>query len=154
MHHSTLLLLATEKAGGLFDLDGTLPLMGIQFLALMFLLNSIMYTPLLELINERNTYITENLFTSTTLLAQATEIMTQYEIELAKARKEAQVEISTLQKIYKNIVETETKLSQKTVDGFLIKVLNSFQVKKDNVFSNLENEIDSLSTQIISKLLA
>ena len=37
-----ILFLATEKTGGLFDLDGTLPLIAIQFLALMFLLNLIL----------------------------------------------------------------------------------------------------------------
>lgn len=152
--HKLTFLLATEKTGGLFDIDGTLPLMAVQFLVLMFVLNFIMYTPLLSLITERNEYVNDNLSKSNALLAQSTDIMTQYEIELAKARKGAQVEISTLQKQYKTIMETEVKTSQKTIDEFLIKVLNSFQVKKDKVLGSLENEIDSLSTQIISKLLA
>lgn len=153
MHPQTLYL-ATEKTGGLFDLDGTLPLMAFQFVILMFLLNLIMYTPLLNLISERNEYVNENLSKSNTLLAQSTEIMTQYDIELTKARKEAQVEISTLQQQYKTILDTELRSSQQIIDEFLIRVLNSFQIKKEKVLGSLENEIDSLSAQIIAKILA
>jgi F0F1-type ATP synthase membrane subunit b/b' len=80
--------------------------------------------------------------------------MTQYETELSKARKEAKLEISTLQKLYQNIMETELRSSQKNIDEFLITVLDSFHIKKDQVLFSLENEIDSLSTQIITKLLA
>jgi F-type H+-transporting ATPase subunit b len=148
------LILATEKIGGLFDLDGTLPLMAIQFLALMFLLNVLTYTPLLALITERQKYITENLDKSVALLEQSTVFITKYENELDKIRKEAQVEISTLQNLYKNILETELRSSQKVIDEFLIKVFNSFHLKNDKILFSLENEIESLSRRIILKLLA
>jgi F-type H+-transporting ATPase subunit b len=113
-----------------------------------------MYTPLLTLMSKRNEYITNNLSEANNFLAQATDIMTDYEIELAKARNKAKVEISTLQKLYKNIIETELRISQKTIDKFLIEVMNSFQTKKDKVIFSMENDIEVLSIQIISKLLA
>ena len=43
--------------GGLFDIDATLPLVAVQFLLLMVILNVILYTPLLSIIAERNQYI-------------------------------------------------------------------------------------------------
>jgi F-type H+-transporting ATPase subunit b len=154
MIDTSILFLATEKEGGLFDLDGTLPLIAIQFLALMFLLNLILYTPLLNVINDRNQYINKNLASASTTLSQSKQLIQQYEKELAKARKEAQVEISTLQKLHKTILETETKLSQKLIDEFLTKFTTNLKIKKEKVLLGLENEIDSLSSQIISKILA
>lgn len=154
MTETSILLLATEKPGGLFDFDGTLPLMAIQFLALMFLLNFILYTPLLNVINDRNQYISKNLANASSILSQSNQLIKQYETELAKARKEAQLEISTLQKLHKSILETEARSSQKVIDEFLVKITNSFKAKKDKVLVSLESEIDSLSSQIISKILA
>ena len=154
MTETSIILLASEKPGGLFDFDGTLPLMAIQFLALMFLLNFILYTPLLNVINDRNQYISKNLANASSILSQSNQLIKQYETELGKARKEAQLEISTLQKLHKSILETEARSSQKVIDEFLVKIINSFKAKKDKVLVSLESEIDSLSSQIISKILA
>ncbi|CAM9107129.1 unnamed protein product [Chrysoparadoxa australica] len=150
----TFLFLATEKTGGLFDLDGTLPLIAIQFLALMFLLNFILYTPLLSVISDRNQYITENLAKASNILTQANQLMKQYDTQLNKARKEAQLEITTSQKLYKEILENETNTSQKFIDQFSSKITDNFYTKKEDVLKSLENEIDSLSNEIISKILA
>src|SRR6476469_3181741 len=147
MADTSLIFIATEKTGGLFDLDGTLPLMAIQFLALMFLLNLILYTPLLNVIHDRNQYLTKNLASASTILSQSKQLIQQYEKELAKARKEAQIEISTLQKLHKTILETETKLSQKLIDKFLTQFTTSLKIKKEKVLLGLEREIDSLSSQ-------
>lgn len=154
MNNTLLIFLATEKTGGLFDLDGTLPLMAIQFLVLMFTLNFILYNPLLNIINDRNQYISKNLANAASILLQSNQLIKQYEYELGKARKEAQLEIYTLQKLHKNILETEARSSQKTIDEFLLKITTSFKSKKDKVLFSLESEIDSLSSQIISKILA
>lgn len=154
MTDTSIIFLATEKTGGLFDLDGTLPLMAIQFLALMFLLNFILYTPLLNIINDRNQYVSKNLANASSILSQSNQLIKQYENELGKARKEAQLEISTLQKLHKNILELEARSSQKIIDDFVVKITNSFKVQKDEVLVSLESEIDSLNSQIISKILA
>ena len=151
---SKFFLATIEKPGGLFDLDGTLPLIAIQFLALMFLLNFILYTPLLTVINDRNFYISENLRNATSLLSQSNLLLKQYESELLKVRKEGQLEISKLKKQYKSILETEVKFSQKIIEGFVQMISASLKVKKYEVFLSLESEIDSLSNKIILKILA
>lgn len=48
-----LLVSIEEKSGGLFDFDGTLPLIAIQFLILMVVLDKLLYTPILDKIFER-----------------------------------------------------------------------------------------------------
>ena len=52
MNEHIFILLAQEGGpGGLFDIGATLPLVAIQFLLLMFILNSVLYNPLIA-INE------------------------------------------------------------------------------------------------------
>lgn len=80
-------LSSTMGAGGLFDFGATLPLLAIQFLILMFVLNTILYNPLLTVMNERNEYIVSNLTKSAKLIAETTEIKTTYENEILEARK-------------------------------------------------------------------
>jgi F0F1-type ATP synthase membrane subunit b/b' len=95
-----------------------------------------------------------NLAKASQLLAQANHLTTQYENELAKARKEAQIEISTSQKFYKEILEIESRTSQKYIDEFLGKITTNFNIKKQKLLTSLGTEIDSISNQIISKILA
>jgi F-type H+-transporting ATPase subunit b len=80
--------------GGLFDLNATLPLVAIQFLLLMFILNVILYNPLLTIIEERKEYILTNLSEASKVLAEANKLTTQYEQELENLRKQAQLEIT------------------------------------------------------------
>lgn len=43
--------------GGLFDFNATLPLMVLQILLLMVVLNAIFYTPIARVLDERDEYI-------------------------------------------------------------------------------------------------
>ena len=47
----------TTGAGVLIDFGATLTLVANQFLIIMFILNTILYNPLLTVINERNEYV-------------------------------------------------------------------------------------------------
>jgi F-type H+-transporting ATPase subunit b len=62
------LTLSSEEKGGLFDFGITLPLVAIQFLVLMFILNIILYNPLIQAINDRNEYILDNLAKASDML--------------------------------------------------------------------------------------
>jgi len=53
--------------GGLFDINATLPLVAIQFLLLVVLLNILLYNPLLSIIEERKEYILTNISKRSTI---------------------------------------------------------------------------------------
>ena len=74
-----------EGPGGLFDINATLPLVAIQFILLMVLLNVILYSPLLTIIEERKEYVLSNLAEASEKLAQAKELTTQYEEDIQNA---------------------------------------------------------------------
>jgi len=153
MNEQIFILLAQEGGpGGLFDIGATLPLVALQFLVLMFILNSILYNPLITLMNQRNEYILDNLSKASEMLITAEELTTQYETELASTKKEAQQEISQLKKVQKESFDNELSLSQKSIDTLVGKILENFASKKETVLAGLGAEIDSLSTQMVTKL--
>ena len=153
MNDQIFILQAQEGGtGGLFDIGATLPLVALQFLVLMFILNSILYNPLITLMNQRNEYILDNLSKASEMLITAEELTTQYETELASTKKEAQQEISQLKKVQKESFDNELSLSQKSIDTLVGKILENFAAKKETVLAGLGSEIDSLSNQMVTKL--
>ena len=142
----------TSGPGGLFDINATLPLVAIQFLLLMAILNVLLYSPLLTAITERNDFILNNLSKASDTLAKANELTAQYEQELNSVRKEAQLEIANSQKIHKEILDIELNISQKYIDNLLESITNEFLNKKETILSNLGNEIQTLTIEIENKL--
>ena len=152
-NYNSILIIGTEKTGGLFDFDGTLPVIAIQFVIFMFILNFILYTPLLDTIDERNIYIKTSLEEATNVLAKSNQLNTKYEKKASKARKAAKLDLITYQKLYKDILDEKMKSSQIFIDDFLVETTKNFENNKDNILVSFDSEIDSLSSQIITKIL-
>lgn len=144
-------------AGGLFDFGATLPLLMVQFAILNFVLDLILYSPILKTINNRNEYIISNLTQATDLLATADTIANQYSSDLQKKRKELQLDLSTSEKVYKEIWNFELELIQKECDSYVTKYNNYLSNEKVKAVSILENNLknpsDPIFKQIIKKLL-
>ena len=138
--------------GGLFDLNATLPLVAIQFVLLMFILNVTLYNPLLTIIEERKDYILTNLSEASDILRKANELTTKYEQELEDIRKQAQLEITKSQKIHKEILEVEVNISQKYIDSLLDNITKDLLDKKEIALNNLDEIVQSLATNIETRL--
>jgi F-type H+-transporting ATPase subunit b len=138
--------------GGLFDINATLPLVLIQFVILVILLNIILYTPLLTIIEERKEYILTNLGKASEIIAEASKLTKQYEQELANVRKEAQLEITNSQKIHKEILEVELKISQKYIDSLLNTIQKDLLNKKYLALNSLNEIVQSLCADIETRL--
>ena len=154
MINFSILISSSEVSGpgGLFDINATLPLVAIQFLLLMFILNALLYSPLLTVIEERKEYILTNLSEASKILAEANTLTTQYEQELEDVRKQAQLEITKSQKIHKEILEVEVNISQKYIDNLLDTITKDLFAKKDIALNNLDEIVQSLSTDIETRL--
>jgi F-type H+-transporting ATPase subunit b len=154
MINFSILLSSSEVSGpgGLFDIDATLPLVAIQFVILMVVLNIILYSPLLTIIEERKEYILTNLSKASETLAEANKLTTQYEQELDSVRKEAQLEITNSQKIHKEILEVELNISQKYIDNLLDTITKDLLAKKDIALNSLDEIVQSLCVNIETRL--
>ena len=154
MINFSILISSSEVSGpgGLFDINATLPLVAIQFLLLMVVLNVILYNPLLTVIEERKEYILTNLSEASKILAEANKLTTQYEQELEDVRKQAQLEITKSQKIHKEILEVEVNISQKYIDNLLDTITKDLLAKKEIALNNLDEIVQSLATDIETRL--
>ena len=154
MINLSILISSSEVSGpgGLFDIDATLPLVAIQFLLLMVVLNVILYNPLLTIIEERKEYILTNLSKASEILAEANKLTTEYEQELDSVRKEAQLEITNSQKIHKEILEVELNISQKYIDNLLDTITKDLLAKKDIALNSLDEIVQSLCVNIENRL--
>jgi len=138
--------------GGLFDINATLPLVAIQFVLLMVILNIILYSPLLTIIEERKEYILSHLAEASEKLAQAKELTIQYEQDLENIRKEAQLEIANSQNIHTEILNLELDISQKYIDSLLETVLTDLLNKKKSAIDTLDISVQALCTEVKTKL--
>ena len=151
---NSILIIATEKTGGLFDFDGTLPSIVLEFVAFMFILNFILYNPLLNTIEERNIYIQKSLDEATSLMTKSNQLNIKYENKAAKAQKAAKLDLSTYQNLYKDILEEKMKSSQRFIDDFLVETTENFESNKEDILNSFDNDIEALSSKIIKKILA
>ena len=154
MINLSILISSSEASGpgGLFDIDATLPLVAIQFVLLMVLLNVILYNPLLTIIEERKEYILVNLSKGSEILAEANKLTSQYEHELEKVRKDAQAEIANSQRIHKEFLDIELDISQKYIDSLLDNITKDLLAKKDTTLASLDEIVQSLCTTIEARL--
>ena len=154
MINFSILISSSEVSGpgGLFDINATLPLVAIQFLLLMVVLNVILYNPLLTVIEERKEYILTNLSEASKILAEANILTTQYEQELEDVRKQAQLEITKSQKIHKEILEVEVNISQKYIDNLLDTITKDLLDKKNTALNSLDTIVQSLCVEIETRL--
>jgi len=154
MINLSILISSSEVSGpgGLFDINATLPLVGIQFAVLMVILNIILYSPLLTIIEERKEYILSYLAEASEKLAQAKKLTTQYEKDLENTRKEAQLEIANSQNIHKEILEIELEISQKYIDSLLETISVDLLEKKKTTLANLDTSVKALCAEVETKL--
>jgi F-type H+-transporting ATPase subunit b len=154
MINLSILISSSEVSGpgGLFDINATLPLVAIQFILLVVLLNIILYNPLLTIIEERKEYILTNLGKASEILAESNKLTTQYEQELTNVRKEAQLEIINSQKVHKEILEIELNISQKYIDNLLDTIQQDLFAKKNIALNSLDEIVQSLCSDIETRL--
>jgi|NorSeaMetagenome_1021524.scaffolds.fasta_scaffold46712_2 F-type H+-transporting ATPase subunit b len=143
-----------EGSGGLFDFNATLPLMALQVILLTFLLNIFFYAPVTEVLDKRNTYITESLKSATSMLDEAELLSTEYEEKLLAARKEAQVILVSAKEEAQSTVRLEVEQAQKDTAKLIDESTKQLNIQKDLALTTLQGQVDTLSEQIKAKILA
>jgi len=152
-HWITLLAVEAGKEGGLFDLDATLPLMAVQFLVLVLILNAVFYRPLSKAIDERDDYIRKNQLDARERLAKAEQLAKQYEQELAGARRQSQTIIADAQTQAQKIAAEKIAAAQKEAQAQREQAAQEIEQQKQAALGALEQQVDALSRQIMEKLL-
>ena len=147
------MLAMTEGAGGLFDFNATLPLMAIQFILLTVVFTFIFYKPVAKVIDERETYINDNLTTASEKLIKADELYKSYDDQLKTARVDAQAIVAQYEKEAKDVVAQEIDEARKDAAKLIDKTNKELESQKSLALQQLETQVDELSQLIKEKLL-
>lgn len=157
MIHWTILLAAETASeggkGGLFDIDATLPLMAIQFVLLVILLNAVFYKPLGKAIDERDSYIRTNLSDAKERLSKAENLAKQYEQELANTRRKSQAIIAAAEADAEQIAAQQIAAAQREAQLQREDAQQELEKQKQEALQSLEQQVDALSREILEKLL-
>lgn len=158
MTHWTILLAVetaqtVAKEGGLFDFDATLPLMAVQFLLLVVVLNAVFYKPLTKAIDERAEYIRTNFLQARERLDKAQKLAKQYEQELGETRRKAQTTIAAAQADAQKVAAQKLAEAQAEAQAQREQAQQEIEQQKAEALVSLEQQVDALSRQILEKLL-
>ncbi len=137
----------------MFDFDATLPMMALQFVLLAIILNAIFYKPLNKVLDERADYIRQQETGGQQQLAQAKELAAQYEQKLDDARKQSQEIVATAQAEAKKIATEAVAQAQKEAIAKKEAAAQEIEQQRQEALKTLEQRVDTLSRQILEKLL-
>lgn len=144
---------AAEPKGGLFDINATLPIMAVQFVIFVALLNVIFFKPLTKAIDDRDDYVREQIIGAKERLEKTELAVKQYEQELASARKATQSILATAQteanKVRKERIDAAVAEAQAKVTAARAEI----EKQKQDATASLDAEVESLSRQVLEKLL-
>ena len=151
MNQQIFIILTEESSkGGLFDIGATLPLVAVQFLILMFILNIILYNPVLTILNERNEYVLDNLNKTSDLIILSNELSSEYEKVVINVKKDAKNKILKLQKIQRDLFDSELKITQIEIENLTKMVFEKRKEKKNAILNTiLQEQIKYLASSII-----
>lgn len=135
--------------GGLFDFNATLPLVMVQFIGLIFILNVLLYEPLLQTIKERKDYILTNLSEASELLIEAENLLANSEEKLNITRQKAEKVIANSQQIHKNEFENQLNRSQQAIDELLNAIIYNLFIKEN--YTRRDHNLAQFSTKLAQK---
>ena len=141
------------EKGKLFEFDATLPLMAIQFVVLVAVLNLLFYKPLGKVLDDRDEFIRGGLGNAKARLAEAEELTTKYEQELAQTRREAQTVVATAKAEAQKVAAVQLAETQQAAQVQREQAQQEIDVQKQSAFVALEPQVEALSRQILTKLL-
>ncbi|MEO0946711.1 MAG: F0F1 ATP synthase subunit B' [Cyanobacteria bacterium J06641_5] len=152
---ASIVLLATEakEGGGLFDFDLTLPLMAVQFLILMVVLDKLFYSPIGKAMDDRATYLREQLAQSKDGSAETVELTAKLDDSLREARRDAAATIAKAQAEAQAVATEAATKAQQEVQAQREQAAAEIGAQKTAALSSLEQQVGTLSQQILNKLL-
>ena len=142
---------ATE--GGLFDINATLPLMAIQVVALTYILNSLFFKPVGNVVEKREKYVSKNIIEAKKKLSEVEKLEADLSNQLQSARSEALKIVSEAEnesdKLYKEALELANNEANTSKEKARLEIENQTSLARDQLFKQAED----LSELIVNRLI-
>jgi F-type H+-transporting ATPase subunit b len=137
----------------MFDFDATLPLMAIQFMLLVVLLNVVFFKPLTKVLEDRAAVIQSSQSGAKEGLEKIQAITAQYEKELADSRRQYQAVLDSAKAEAQKIADDEVAAAQAEAIAQREQAQKELDQQKTAAMATLEQQVDSLSREILNKVL-
>ena len=142
---------ATE--GGLFDINATLPLMAIQVVALTYILNSLFFKPVGNVVEKREKFVSDNIIEAKNKLSEVKKLEADLLTQLQSARTEAQRIVSEAEdesdKLYKEALELANNEANASNEKARLEIESQTSAARDQ----LSKQADDLSELIVNRLI-
>ena len=142
---------ATE--GGLFDINATLPLMAIQVVALTYILNSLFFKPVGNIVEKREKFVSNNIMDAKNKLSEVEKLEADLLSQLQSARSEAQKIVSEAEnesdKLYKEALELANNEANASKEKARLEIENQTSSARDQLLK----QADDLSELIVNRLI-
>ncbi len=148
------LILIGAAEGGLFDLDATLPLMAIQVVLLTFVLNSLFFKPVGQVVEERESFVFNSRAEAKSKLAQVESLEADLKKQLKEARLSAQAVIAEAEEDSNKLYQEALALATSEANSSREKARLEIDAQKDSAMNQLTAEADQLGNLIVQRLLA
>jgi F-type H+-transporting ATPase subunit b len=137
----------------MFDFDATLPLMAVQFMLLVVLLNAVFFKPLTKVLEERSELIQSSQLGAKEGLEQVQAITAQYERELAESRRQYQAILDQAKAEAQKIADEEIAAAQAQAIAEREQAQKELDQQKAAAMATLEQQVGALSSEILNKIL-
>ncbi|MCG9892620.1 MAG: F0F1 ATP synthase subunit B' [Thermosynechococcaceae cyanobacterium MS004] len=137
----------------MFDFDATLPLVAIQFLLLVVVLNAVFFKPLSKVLSDRQDYVSSNNTEARERQDKAKRLAQDYSEKLSSSRRQSQTIITDAQTAAQKQSSAQVAEAQRKLQEQATSIQLELEQQKQAAFSALEKEVDTLSQQLLKKLL-
>ena len=147
----TFTIFATE--GGLFDINATLPLMAIQVVVLTYLLNSLFFKPVGNVVEKREKFVSSNLIEAKKKLSEVEKLEADLLNQLQTARTEALKIVNEAEKdsdkLYQEAIELATNEANSSKEKARLEIENQTSSARQQIVK----QADDLSELIVNRLI-
>ena len=144
---------AHADTGKIFDFNLTLPIMAGQFLLLMVFLDKTWFSPVGQLLDNRDKELREKLSTVKDSSGSVTQLQADAEKLIADARAAAQKKVSEAKAQVTAEAAKELAAAKAKVDSELAKALATLESEKEAAFKGLDAQVVKLADDILARVL-
>jgi hypothetical protein len=134
-------ILAVAKEGGLFDFDLTFPSIIVEFVSLTFILNKILFTPILDTMDERKSFVNSTSTGIHEIVSKTEVLLAQYQSLISTEKTNLNTNFldfnqecdSSFNKEITELVNWNNSLLQKSKSYLIFQMGNLFSIMNKSV---------------------
>jgi len=137
----------------MLDIDWTLPVALVSIVIFLFLMNKILFKPLLQLMETRDKGIRDDLEEATRLRQQAEAALTTYESALAAARREMTEQLAAVQRTVEAQQREQIEQARQKANALVAEAQATIARETQDARIHLASQARELARLVVAKLI-